>query len=81
MRTGKYYISFIRKMEENDNVLYCRNCLSLRIMQFQSQDFCDKCGSTDIGEVSIDEWQELCKSHGESSLIVITKKTTNGRKE
>lgn len=46
-------------------VLYCKNCLSLRIMGiegFEDADFCDECGSTDIVKSSIEEWQELYRA-------------------
>lgn len=48
--------------DSNNTVLYCKNCLSLRIMDIENienSDFCDKCGSTSIGETSIGEWEEL----------------------
>jgi hypothetical protein len=28
----------------------------------ENSDFCDKCGSTDIEETSIENWEELYKS-------------------
>ena len=41
-------------------VLYCRRCLSLLIMEDEAfGDYCKKCGSTDIGEISIEEWENL----------------------
>lgn len=48
--------------DSNNTVLYCKNCLSLRIMDIENienSDFCDKCGSTSIGETSIEEWEKL----------------------
>lgn len=46
-----------------DNVFYCKHCHSLRILvnsDVADDDwdgaYCGKCGSTDIGECSIDEW-------------------------
>lgn len=45
-------------------VLYCKNCLSLRIRnipQVEDSDYCDDCGSTDIEEISIEEWETLYK--------------------
>lgn len=44
-------------------VLYCKNCLSLRIrsVPMEISDFCDDCGSTNIVETSIEEWEELYK--------------------
>lgn len=46
-------------------VLYCRHCLSLAVLsvpKMTDSDFCDSCGSTDIAEVSIEEWEDLYKT-------------------
>lgn len=48
-----------------DPVFYCRNCLSLRIRDVEHLDnseYCDKCGSTDIGSVDIQTWREIYKA-------------------
>lgn len=56
--------------EEYNNipVHFCKECLSLRVMSVAGMDeasYCDDCGSTDIGETSIKEWDELYeKKHG-----------------
>lgn len=45
-------------------VLYCKHCLSLKIRNIpnmEDSDYCDKCGSTDIEECSIEEWETLYK--------------------
>lgn len=45
-------------------VHYCKHCLSLRIKGLESTeefDYCDECGSLDIGQCSIEEWEELYK--------------------
>lgn len=45
-------------------VLYCKNCLSLNIRDvagINDSDYCDKCGSTDIGETFIDDWELMYK--------------------
>lgn len=49
----------------NIPVLYCKHCLSIRVRDIpmmENSDFCDKCGSTDIEETSIENWEELYKS-------------------
>lgn len=49
----------------NIPVLYCKHCLSIRVRNIpmmENSDFCDKCGSTDIEETSIENWEELYKS-------------------
>jgi len=44
----------------NEPVYYCKECLSLRIMEFTNNiSFCDRCGSTDIDTCHIDEWKKL----------------------
>ena len=54
--------------EEYDNipVYYCKSCLSLRVMSIRdssdsSMNYCDECGNTEIGETSIQEWEEMYK--------------------
>ncbi len=48
----------------NEPVLYCSHCLSLRIRQLENiqLDYCDHCGSTDILERNIKEWEILYKN-------------------
>ena len=46
-------------------VLYCKHCLSLNIRnipKIEDSDYCDECGSTDIGECLIEEWETLYKN-------------------
>lgn len=43
-------------------VFYCKNCLSLRIRDVEhidNSEYCDECGSTDIQQTSIEEWEAL----------------------
>lgn len=48
-------------------VLYCKKCLSLCILSDDEYgDYCKHCGSTDIGEATIEEWETL---YNESSKI------------
>ena len=45
-------------------VYYCKNCLSLRILDIdamEESDYCDECGSTEIAVSTIDEWESLYK--------------------
>ena len=50
----------------NEPVLYCKNCLSLRIMSDELiGDYCPDCGSTDIEECHIEEWLELKRKEEE----------------
>lgn len=45
-------------------VYYCKNCGSLKIMTMPglSDDYCDDCGSTNIGKANIEIWLELQKT-------------------
>ena len=49
--------------EYNDiPVFYCRRCLSLRILtDSEFGDYCGQCGSTNIGQIHIEEWETLQK--------------------
>lgn len=51
-------------------VYYCKSCGSLKIMTMPglSDDYCDICGSTNIGKANIDIWMELQKTVFKSSL-------------
>ena len=54
----------LAKIEEynNEPVYYCKNCLSLRIMDLNDTiSFCDRCGSTEISTCHINEWKRLYK--------------------
>lgn len=46
-------------------VLYCKYCLSIKVRSIpviEDSDYCDDCGSTDIGECSVEEWETLYKN-------------------
>lgn len=53
-----------KKDYNNIPVYYCKHCGSLAIMTIPElpDDYCDKCGSTDIGKASIEAWLELQKT-------------------
>jgi len=44
-------------------VCYCKQCLSLNIKTEEGLeiDYCDTCGSTDLGVTDIFKWEELVK--------------------
>lgn len=56
------------KMENNyneDPVFYCKDCLSLKIHsipQLDNSDYCETCGSNNVGQCSIEEWEQLFES-------------------
>lgn len=61
-----------------DNVCYCADCLSLRVVGSEDASFCDECGSMDILETSITEWEELYKNKYNVSYLNLKK---NGREQ
>ena len=42
-------------------VVYCKNCLSLKIMVLDNMDYCDECGCTDTDSTDIESWREMYK--------------------
>lgn len=44
---------------DEEPVYFCRRCFSLRIKNVTGSDFCDECGSTDIGVANIQRWKKL----------------------
>lgn len=42
---------------DEDNILYCKTCLSFAVVNEDGIDYCEECGSTDIGEMDITEWE------------------------
>lgn len=49
----------LNNMENEDNVLYCKSCLSLKILDAGGEDYCGECSSASIEETSIEEWENL----------------------
>ena len=46
----------------SEPVFYCTNCLSLRVRgEIKGLEYCDECGSTAIGQCSIEEWEQKYK--------------------
>ena len=45
----------------DEPVYYCQNCLSLKVMAFGKEDYCDICGSTCIGTTHIKAWERMYK--------------------
>lgn len=55
---------------DDEPVLYCETCLSLKIRELEGRDFCDKCGSLDISSIDINEWaQKYTAVYGEEAVI------------
>lgn len=61
-------MSNINQTQPNYNdepVFYCKHCLSLKVRHIASMkdsEYCDECGSTDIQQASIEDWENLYKS-------------------
>lgn len=50
----------VNKENNEEPVVYCRKCLSLKIMSYPDMDdFCDDCGSTDLAETDIFTWEKM----------------------
>jgi len=53
----------MKDYNEDKDVWYCQSCLSLRIVNLSDDEmipcYCDKCTSTDIGVISIENWESL----------------------
>ena len=44
-------------------VVYCKNCLSLKIMVLNDNvDYCDECGSTETEQTDIQSWLKMYKN-------------------
>lgn len=56
----------------NEPVFYCVKCLSLKIRDIpymSDSDYCDDCGSTNIQQTHIDQWEEMYeKKYGHKFL-------------
>lgn len=56
----------------NEPVFYCVKCLSLKIRDIpymSDSDYCDACGSTNIQQTHIDQWEEMYeKKYGHKFL-------------
>ena len=50
-------------------VAYCADCLSLGILTIHGIDYCEKCGSTNIEEANIFDWEKLYKTRYSGSYL------------
>lgn len=59
-------------------VVYCKNCLSLKIMVLdESTNYCDECGNTDLETTDIVSWEKMYEKKYGKPLI----QNKNGREE
>lgn len=58
------------RLNYNDEpVIYCKHCLSLAIKTIDTYDYCVQCGSTNLGALHIDDWEEMYEDkHGEKYI-------------
>ena len=40
-------------------VVYCADCLSLKVLTVDGIDYCEKCGSTNTKEANIFDWEKM----------------------
>lgn len=59
----------INSAYNDEEVFYCKHCLSLKIRSADQQDYCDDCGSADIESASIFDWEKLYKEKYNKTLI------------
>lgn len=52
-------------------VMYCKDCLSLKIRDFgyAGSEYCDECGSSSIDETDIYTWDELYKQRYNKQFV------------
>ena len=63
------YNNYKKESYEEEPVKYCSHCLSLAIREVNGQLFCDTCGSTDISNTNVFDWEKLYViKHGEKYL-------------
>lgn len=53
----------------SEPVLYCSQCLSLRVRTVDGTDYCDKCGNTEIKEADIHDWERMYGQRYGSSFL------------
>lgn len=54
---------------EDEPVWYCRECLSLTVMNAGGRDYCRDCGSTDIAWAPLDRWEWLYRNKYGMTLL------------
>ena len=57
---------------DEDNVLYCSSCLSLKIMDIEGTNmcYCGECGCTEVKETDIDTWDKMYeKKYGKKFVV------------
>lgn len=60
--------------DNEDNVYYCRECMSLAIINAGGCDYCKSCGSMDISWAPFERWQWLYRNKYGHNLVNIQPK-------
>lgn len=59
----------------NEPVFYCKDCMSLAILNVDNYNYCRDCGSTDVDVCMIDDWEQMYElKHGVKFLKESKKK-------
>jgi len=53
------YMKVPKEEYNKEPVYYCKKCLSLKVRAVADMSYCDDCGSTEIDEINIREWEKL----------------------
>lgn len=60
----------------NEPVHFCKQCLSLAIIEDNQLVYCEKCGNTSLGEEHVEHWKRLYKfRYGEEYINNIKRKS------
>lgn len=54
-------------------VFYCKSCLSLRIIYSDEINYCDNCGSADIGKTDIETWKKMYRDKYGEDFVKLKK--------
>ena len=62
-----------KEQYNEEPVYYCKRCLSLNIKEMPfmpGQDYCEDCGTVEVGTIGIDEWNKMYeKRYGHKYII------------
>ena len=68
-----------KKNKYNDiPVLYCTDCLSLRVLGVGEVNYCEKCGSTNVESTDIFSWEKMYAARYAGSYLNMKEKN-NGK--
>lgn len=50
-------------------VVYCSDCLSIKISTIDGIDYCEDCGSTNMKEANIFDWEKMYKAKYSNTFL------------